>query len=881
MKSQALALFVCVGVGGSLSERALATPPPPETWTYVAKLGRPDQLKLPPGYLTCSGDKDAVTGAPPATQPVWKPSGVDAQRAAEKVAQCGADARAVTFVVQTAAVRKGDVKEYAFEWDPSAPGTLRVYVEAKTTIAMPVLANSKLRFIGTGHEATFGGFEPTNGLPYFTFAGLPAELAKVGGQLQILPVAVADPQYDAETGSKWNEVLDFSSNWLLATGPRMARFPKPQRMDDSDVGALVLPKHPLDRFVEAGAVECGGDKQTCVLSQSAEGLLLQTAAGNLETKPVGHGLVSSLDLPTSTNNMMQATGGHLVKGKLSVRLGIKQCLYDLTQLTRVEGGRTIVQTLFGVTLKGDRSACSEDRWQATLKKTGAAEAVATGTVSIAGDIATVTWESLPTATPNAATTYDVEMKYRGGQLVDVAEPVKLFVNEALAPTANLRAFTSLRDPIANVPAPQWLDVTARKSLAVARENVVELGALRNPGRWTSELIGAGSYFPGCPDGGLSTSVKRICVNPPKGTTEVLQLRLTETAPAQDILLPGIEVARLGAAAAQVTALGSVDVNTGLSAKPYLIAQDLEAYVKVKCGTRIVDAATNRRPASVNYDAFEQCHVVFDPTPIGLNAKQFLSRFGTQFLIVTGGPVPKDNSAPKLETLLQLALTPDLKMVACPSDGTASCYSFPLNMLKASGGEAHDYTLVQIEVKHVQDKYELTAPRSKHDSELVVRIRRRPEWLTLSSDRGNGARAFFTVTTTPFTLFRAPHSGRKASKSSEVAKLEAPSFGAGLLAVGEFWDFDTNTPPWPFLTPQLHFGVVSTVPSSSSLSYPTVSIVFGGGLRTGVDTAPDAKVESSLKILIWGEHLWTLDDRREESQWNLLFGLGVDVGSFGN
>jgi hypothetical protein len=290
-------------------------------------------------------------------------------------------------------------------------------------------------------------------------------------------------------------------------------------------------------------------------------------------------------------------------------------------------------------------------------------------------------------------------------------------------------------------------------------------------------------------------------------------------------------------------------------------------------------------------------------------------YGSQRLEVKAGLVPTDKSAPTLQSLGKYDVDEFVTPTSCPrqvesqapptvtprrwhaspviqardADGSRptpsatekTCFSSRLDLRSAANGEVGDHAIVQVEVKHVAEYYEATDTRSKPESQLVVRVRRRPKWLVHSNDEGTGSRAFFTFTLAPFTLFRTPHSGRNVSKSSDVAKLEAATFGAGLMAVWEPWDFDRNTPVWPFLAPQLHAGVLSTIPTTTSLTYPRVSLVVGGGLRTGVDTAPDATVESALKLLVWGEYLVNNDDRREESSFNLLFGFGVDVGSFGN
>jgi hypothetical protein len=212
------------------------------------------------------------------------------------------------------------------------------------------------------------------------------------------------------------------------------------------------------------------------------------------------------------------------------------------------------------------------------------------------------------------------------------------------------------------------------------------------------------------------------------------------------------------------------------------------------------------------------------------------------------------------------------------------------MRKVWSGDAPDYAVVQVEAKHVQDHYETAATDSQHQSTFVVRVRRRPEYFVLEcltpdwvNHTGNGVRSHFTFLFAPFTLFRAPHSGRNATTSTAASKLEKANFGFGLMGLVELWDFDSNAPILPFLNPLLEVGVLSTTPSPDDFSYPVLSLVGGLALRTGIDTKPDAAVESSVKFLFLVERLHTFGQRRDDADpsWNLLFGFGADVGSFGN
>lgn len=612
----------------------------------------------------------------------------------------------------------------------------------------------------------------------------------------------------------------------------------------------------------------------------------------METEPATlPKLVGSLVLST-TVNLLQARSGHLLRSDLSVRLAVTECVYELKQLTRVEAGRSEVDSLFELKRpRGSVRECAETvAWDVIAKKSGTSEVLASGGVTVDDGIAHLAWQSLPVATPNARATYELELKYPGGQIISTATVPKLVVDPAVTPTANVRAFTTLGGSISTQPANRLIELTARKALAVERENMVELAALRDrttgsqPG-WTLTVVGAHTFFPVCTASAIrserASGSPRLCINPSQATDEVLQVRASEHSRVRDVLLPGVRPESLGVLADKTVELGWLEVTTQLSAKPYRVAQNLERNLSVVCGNRVIDGLSFGQPRAVAYDAFDKCRLVLDARISGFNnARALIDSLGTQSLEVSAGPVPTDKSVPKLELLDHVKFTSAQNLEPCP-DREKSCLSEPLRMRKAAGGDAADYAMVQIEVRHAQDWYEATAVNSHAESALVVRVRRRPRLLTFADSRGYGGRAYATFTVAPLTLFRAPHSGRKVWKSSDAAKLEAATFGTGLFGIFEPWDFDSNAPYLPFLNPQLQVGVLTTLPTTTALDYPSVSLVAGIGVRSGLDTSPDATVESSLKFLVWTECLWALDGRRGDPSLNLLFGLGVDLGSFGN
>lgn len=557
------------------------------------------------------------------------------------------------------------------------------------------------------------------------------------------------------------------------------------------------------------------------------------------------------------------------------------CSYELRQLTRADAGMSQVDMLLSIERKtGSAKDCSEDQWTVVAHKKDDATPSATGVLTIAEDIARVTWETLPVSTPNVPSTYELGFSDNSGQAVVTTSTTHIVIGPALDPVVNLRAFTAIDGTIAKPGRSGLLEVTDRNALAAGHENRVELNALQNPQEWSITVIGASSYFATCDE--QEKPGNRLCLSPSRPTDELLKVRATRKVRAQDALLASAKPDRLGDLKDKELNLGFVEFSTGLSVKPYRLAADLAAHTKIVCGATTIDAKSFGKPISVKYDDFKTCSLVFEVDE-GSSIDEWVRHHGEQRLTVSAGLVPVDKSAPKIDTLAQVDIASggdDDKSGARATPRRS--ISVPLNMEEAAGGDADAYAIVQIEVKHVQDEfYVQNSPQSKRDSRLVVRVRRRPEFFTMSSNSGQGARFYGTFTIAPFSLFRAPHSGRNAVKSSDVRKLEYANFGFGLLGVVEGWDFNRNSPWVPFLSPQLQVGMVSTVPSATSLDYPALSFVAGIGLRTGIDTSPDAAVESSLKALFWYEHLWTFDGSRADESNNFLFGFGAEIGTFGN
>jgi hypothetical protein len=134
---------------------------------------------------------------------------------------------------------------------------------------------------------------------------------------------------------------------------------------------------------------------------------------------------------------------------------------------------------------------------------------------------------------------------------------------------------------------------------------------------------------------------------------------------------------------------------------------------------------------------------------------------------------------------------------------------------------------------------------------------------------------------PLTLFRLSHSGRGASRSSAVERLELATFGLGALGVFEVWDFDADRPAVPVLSPQFQLGLLTTVPSQTNLDVPSLSIVAGLGVRTPLGTSDEGdSIESAFKILAWYELMFATGRGHDPSQ-HLLFGFAIDAFSIGN
>ncbi|MDQ2642871.1 MAG: hypothetical protein M3020_03585 [Myxococcota bacterium] len=696
---------------------------------------------------------------------------------------------------------------------------------------------------------------------------------------------------DPATGEPWQEALEPDSNFITDGAPIPASFAKPQR--SSGVARVqTLAVHPLARFVETADVECAEGKKVCSVSPSDDGLVVETDAATLASK-----FLPSVELKTSAS-LFRVSNGKLEEAKLRLRLSVIECKYELRQLTRVYAGMSQVQSLFEVKRpQGSSDRCPEQHWDVGLRESGSTDVLASGTITIEpARPSRIIWESLPVASQNAPATYEIVLKYRGGQPVDVESVPRLVVGPAFEPLKNMRVLSALEQAPIVAAIHDTADITDRKSLDTGHENILLFGALEgNRSEWTWEVTSASAYFSAC-DRTVEDFKNRpqTCIDVAKPTTQVLELRASRRVPAGEILVPGASANDV-AGWQQELELGFVQFSTGFSAKPYRVAANLEKHLRIRCGARWFDATSAGQPVSVDYDEFPCCELLFDPSEVQVhprsahlvdwqsyNANKYLRRFGSQTIEVRAGVVPANNSAPTMDLVERITLVDTGgvdKLQPCKPDSKKNtCIAVKLNMNKAAR-EARDYTLVHLEVKHVQAEYDAT-PESKLDSEFVVRIRRRPEWLAPSTNSGDGARVYGTFTVSPFSLFRAPHSGRGISKSSDAAKLEVANFGLGLVAVLEPWDFDGNEPFLPLLSPQLHAGVVSTLPTKTDLEYPTLSLVAGVGFRSGVDTKPDAAVESSLKLLLWYERLWTFQGRSDGTD-NLLFGFGADIGTFGN
>lgn len=856
---------------------AWADPQPDLVWNYVGRPGRSVTVKLPPPYKTCD-DKDElkVTGTL-ANVAVYSSTASDAAgRTADRSAQCTPPAPAAskkaTLTVVGPSLRKSDVKEFAFDWSQS-PNELSVHLELVARVDDEIMRSTRLGVQGMSGSAQFTRIDPQTGLPRFVFSGLPADAMPNGGQLHLAPAG--DDLRDPKTGELWDEALDAEPRWLVVPETHSAAFAKPQAGLPSETVRTELPDNPLNRFLAPGPVECVAGKNDCTLSRSGDHWFIDTDAATLPN------LTRNLELPVSVT-LRQSVGRSLKPATLAVKVIVVECVYELVQLTRVEAGRNQMTSLFQIhRVRGNGPECKEDEWDASLRKAGGTDVAASGRMQVDRNLAIVTWASLPTVTPNTAQNYVLELKYRSGQQVALTVTPQVLVDPAITPTDNLRVYTSLNGSVMSTPSGDLLDISGRKSLAMNRENRVDVGALTPATGWTVTRIGASSYFPTCDghDGPLAPS---FCVKPLQQTDETLKLRAKQSASPSAVALPGAEALVPGYAPASLD-LGYIDVATSFNVRPHRVALDLEKHLEVVCGARVIDGDTGGVPRSVRYTAFDECRLVFHPRDAGPDAKAVLRNADQQLIEVSAGTVPTDGTAPKLAVLGRFRLDAKQGLASCGEGQPNKCLSFKLPMRRAAGGEAADYTMVQIEAKHVADQYDTTIQESQDQKTFVVRVRRQPEWLAgrFSADGGGGARFFFTFTVAPLTLFRAPHSGRNVWKSSDAAKLEAANFGAGMLAVAEFWNFDTNSAPWPFLTPQLQLGVLSTVPTAQQLDYPVISFVGGLALRTGVDTAPDAKVEAAAKLVAWGEWLHTFGQRRVDPSWNLLFGFAVDIGSFGN
>lgn len=144
-----------------------------------------------------------------------------------------------------------------------------------------------------------------------------------------------------------------------------------------------------------------------------------------------------------------------------------------------------------------------------------------------------------------------------------------------------------------------------------------------------------------------------------------------------------------------------------------------------------------------------------------------------------------------------------------------------------------------------------------------------------------------------TLLRGPSSGSTSKVSSDIDVPEVAGFGVGAIGIFEPWNYHQNRPIWGGLGPQIHLGLLTTLPynalqDTKSLVYPSVSIVGGFGLRLPPSVSPSGSgggVEAALNAIIWGELMVVSSAPQWRENYRpipaVLFGLIGQFGAVGN
>lgn len=594
-------------------------------------------------------------------------------------------------------------------------------------------------------------------------------------------------------------------------------------------------------------------------------------------------------------------------------LTISQCMYTLRQLTHAYAGLTGAQVLYSLSSTGPANTCNSKNWLVEAAVGGSASGAglarrhASKGNAIAAPGAPELLEVKFDRVLSASTAASIPLTFKypeNGAQVRVTMPVDVRVEELpLRPT----------DASLTVQIPEGSEYAAHRvdgltKLAVAGPagrgpiNLVGLDGLRPESDWLVEIIGGRSFYQPCqpttdfPSNRLPVSGQqvennrgRVCVRAIAPGNVALSFRATHWVNAwenalgmdRDVIPKDLKISA-----------GWIDIPTSFTSGYFRLATKLYDLVTLRCGNRTLKGSDYPTPAAVKFGDFGSCFVdirleagapqqAMTRARAQASLKAFLDHYGEQRITVTGAKLGVNGPSTD-QPLLNLAVTERSATDLCDYDHDASCpkdavLRYRVNLERVGAGAKIDkYQRVMLKVAHntAAGGYVSDADSSP-ESMMQATVRRGPQFASWD-ENGHGVRLFGTLTAV--SLFRYPHSGTKATSSQDVKGFESAEFAAGLLMVVEPWDFDLNQGllvPW--LNPQFQFGVV-TAPVNASGS-PSLSVVYGLGLRSGLSTAPDDAVEAAAKFLVWGEtRFW--DGRNNPSQ-SLLIGLGADFVSLLN
>ena len=791
----------------------------------------------------------------------------------ESGGQCGqrGGRRVLAVTLLDPVLRAQDVSAVALDWSPKERNRLDIYLKSKALVQSSAIREDTELVVGDHPPGKFVGC-------FSDYCQYRIEGLTGAGDLVAPPIRIVSkrmqaeqtPPLDARTGKPFETQRVESGAWRVKDAEMIVGLP----FLDGDRRATGTINDPVARFFRPGPVACAVEG-TCIIDPN-EGDMAVTVEGRGALKV---GTVSVPSVAMDGVSLIHIRGEIFRPVTPRLRLKMSTCRYEIRQLTRAVAGLNEASVLFRAKLRpGSSEFCPGQDWTATLASGER------GHGQLARGLLEVYLESVPVPEGGSGDVA-IEFAYPSGQKVKVEGGAKLSIEPAPligAPRVSVR-----------LPGGDLRPLPA--TLATHRPNILYFDTLSDPDNWRVEVARARSLYRPCrgdaeiPAVGDDASVDyrddesygSYCLIPTEKTNDTLKLRFVRAGPTSRLLRQGVDPSLLpDEEQARFRRAGWVEVETSRPAQPWSIAMDLVPRTEMVCGTRVIRTSAGTTPRAVNYDDFDTCVVRVQlgaPARIGppdrTPLEDTIDFYGEQKIEVRGRVVGgDDNSGTTVLTTVRLrAETKDQEVLI-----------IPVALSEIGTNPPQDYAVVEVEVAHSANFYAADDKWSLPSSVARLRIRRGPEYLAWWSDTGRGVRMFGAFTATPFSLFRFPHSGKNATDSQTVDRLEAATAALGIAGIIEAWNFDYNESVIPVINPQLQIGaLISSNPTQGDLSLPGVSLVAGIGLRTGVGTNPGSTLETALKTVIWYEMLFQRDGRGNDPSHNLLFGFTVDLGSTPN